>query len=65
MAASIPLLPTSNFDTSAPDNTFHMIKKDAVWKKYVDAARIFDEKMVEEWNRFLDVILVFVSTSLL
>ena len=66
MPSSMPLLPLSNPDTSVPDNTFGKIEKDdAVWKQYVDTARDFDKKMVEEWNKFLDVILVFVSISLL
>jgi Family of unknown function (DUF6535) len=60
MSYSIPLLPLPEPDT------FNKIKKDdSVWKTYVDQARKFDQTMVEEWNKFLDVILVFVSTSLL
>ena len=67
MPSSITLLPiSSRSDTFFPANTFDKIKiDDPVWTQYVDAARDFDPKMVEEWNRFLDVILVFVSVSLL
>jgi hypothetical protein len=36
-------------------------QNDPVWKEYVDEARIFDTRMVDEWNKFLDVTLVFVS----
>ena len=76
--SSIPLLPVSTRDpTSTPDtastsdtifseNSFNKIEKDDnIWKDYVDAARKYDERMVDEWNKFLDVILVFVSASLL
>jgi hypothetical protein len=67
MPSSITLLPISlRSDAFFPANTFDKIEiDDLVWKQYVDAARDFDPKMVEEWNRFLDVILVFVSVSLL
>jgi Family of unknown function (DUF6535) len=63
--SSIPLLPISSrpaSHTSVPENKIE--KDDIVWKEYVDAARGFDQTMVEEWNKFLDVILVFVSVSL-
>ena len=65
-ASPIPLLPISNSDTYDPDDAFDKIEKDdAIWKQYVKAARDFDAMMVKDWNDFLDVILVFVSTSLL
>ena len=34
---------------------------DPVWKEYVEVAAAFDTRMVDEWNKTLDVILVFVS----
>jgi hypothetical protein len=37
---------------------------DPIWKEYLEAAQIFDSKMLSEWNSFLDVILVFVSAFL-
>jgi hypothetical protein len=40
-------------------------KDDPVWKEYLEAAQIFDSKMLAEWNSFLDVILVFVRVSFL
>jgi hypothetical protein len=66
-SSSTPLLPISRPDTSFPDNAkFDNIEEDdPVWKQYVDAARVFDTNMIDEWNKFLDVILVFVSASLL
>ena len=36
-------------------------KDDPVWKEYVDKANAFDERMVDEWNKTVDVLLVFVS----
>jgi len=37
---------------------------DPVWKEYLEAAQIFDSRMLGEWNSFLDVILVFVRAFL-
>jgi len=33
---------------------------DPVWKEYVDAAAAYDLRMVDEWTKILDVVLVFV-----
>ena len=34
---------------------------DPLWKEYVDKAGSFDERMVDEWNKIVDVILVYVG----
>jgi hypothetical protein len=38
---------------------------DPMWRDYVKEAAAFDIRMVDEWNKTLDVILVFVSGRLL
>ena len=35
-------------------------KDDPLWKEYVEKAGPFDERMIDEWNRVIDVILVYV-----
>ena len=40
-------------------------KNDSVWKDYVDKAADFDVRMVDEWNKTVDVLLVFVGCFLL
>jgi hypothetical protein len=63
---STPLLPISRSDTLVPANEFKKVEEDdIVWKQYEDAARVSDKTKIDEWNKFLDVILVFVSASLL
>ena len=66
VSSSITLLPILRSDKFFPDDTFDKIEEDdPIWKDYVVAAQDYDKKMIEEWNKFLDVILVFVSASLL
>lgn len=38
---------------------------DPIWRDYVKEAAAFDIRMVDEWNKTLDVILFFVSGRLL
>ena len=40
-------------------------KDDPLWKEYLDKAAIFDERMVDEWNKIVDVLLVYVGYFLL
>jgi hypothetical protein len=64
-SSSTLLLPISRSDTLVAANEFNKVEDDDdVWKKYEKAARDLDKTMVDEWNKFLDVILVFVSASL-
>jgi hypothetical protein len=35
---------------------------DPIWKEYVKVAIASDMRMVDDWNKILDAILVFVST---
>ena len=35
-----------------------------LWKDYVENAASFDDRMVDEWNRIVDVILVYVGIPL-
>ena len=39
-------------------------KDDPFWKEYLDKAAVFNARMVDEWNRIVDV-LVYVGYSLL
>ena len=36
-------------------------KDDPLWKTYIDETNLFDKDMIDEWNKIIDVILVFVS----
>ena len=40
-------------------------KDDPLWKLYLDKAAVFDARMVDEWNKIVDVLLVYVGYSLL
>ena len=40
-------------------------KDDPLWKEYLDKAAVFDERMVDELNKIVDVLLVFVGYFLL
>jgi hypothetical protein len=63
-SSSTPLLPVSMFGSFSEESVPGKLDEDdPVWKEYVDTARDFDNKMIDEWNKLLDVTLVFVSTS--
>ena len=38
-------------------------KDDPVWKQYVEKAALFDERMVDQWNKIVDVLLIYVGIS--
>ena len=40
-------------------------KDDPLWKEYLDKAAVFDVRMVDEWNKTVDVLLVYVGYILL
>ena len=40
-------------------------KDDPLWKEYLDKAAVFDARMVDEWNKAVDVLLVYVGYFLL
>ena len=40
-------------------------KDDPLWKEYLDKAAVFDVRMVDEWNKIVDVLLVYVGYFLL
>ena len=40
-------------------------KDDPLWKEYLDKAAEFDTRMVDEWNKIVDVLLVYVGYFLL
>lgn len=45
------------------DNIFKykVEKDDPLWKQYVEKAALFDERMVDQWNKIVDVLLVYVG----
>ena len=36
-------------------------KDDPLWKDYLEKAAVFDARMVDEWNKIVDVLLVYVG----
>ncbi|KIM38902.1 hypothetical protein M413DRAFT_29830 [Hebeloma cylindrosporum] len=34
---------------------------DPIWKDYIKAANAFDNRMIEEWNKVINVVLVYVA----
>ena len=36
-------------------------KDDPLWKEYLDKAAVFDARMVDELNKIVDVLLVYVG----
>ena len=40
-------------------------KDDSFWKEYLDKAAVFDTRMLDEWNKTVDVLLVYVGYFLL
>ena len=36
-------------------------KDDPLWKEYLDKAAEFDVRMVDEWNKIVDVLLLYVG----
>jgi hypothetical protein len=34
---------------------------DPLWEEYVKKATSFDERIIEDWNKIVDVTLVFVN----
>ena len=40
-------------------------KDDPLWKEYLDKAAVYDERMVDELNKIVDVLLVYVGYFLL
>ena len=56
---------------STPSDIWNIILKDNVekddplWNEYLEKAAAFDERMVDEWNKIVDVLLVYVGYFLL
>ena len=36
-------------------------KDDPLWKEYLDKAAVFDARLVDELNKIVDVLLVYVG----
>ena len=52
-----PTLP----DTSTDIFNKPVQKDDSLWKEYIEKATKFDERIIEDWNKIVDVTLVFVG----
>ena len=42
-----------------------MGKDDPLWKEYLDKAAVFDARLVDELNKIVDVLLVYVGYFML
>jgi hypothetical protein len=57
----------STTSTDTPSEIWNNILKgdvkmdDPLWKEYLDKAAVFDARMVDELNKIVDVLLVYVS----
>ena len=40
-------------------------KDDSFWREYLEGAAVFDARMVDEWNKTVDALLVYVGYFLL
>ena len=40
-------------------------KDDPLWKEYLDKAAVFDARLVDELNKIVDVLLVYVGYFML
>ena len=63
--------PSTMSDSTRPSEIWNNILKDNVgkddplWKEYLDKAAVFDVRMVDEWNKIIDVLLFYVCHFLL
>jgi hypothetical protein len=61
----------STTPTDAPSEIWNNIlkgdvkKDDPLWKEYLDKAAVFDARLVDELNKIVDVLLVYVCYFLL
>ena len=56
--------------TPSPENYNDILegnveKDDSLWETYLDKTAAFDARMVDEWNKTVDVVLVYVGYLLL
>ena len=54
-----------NHDSDYPDwaDIFEdgVEEDDTLWKEYLEEAAKFDRRKIDEWNKVVDVVLLFVS----
>ena len=64
LSAPIPMstTPSEIWDNILKGN---VEKDDPLWNEYLDKAAVFDKLMVDEWNKIVDVLLVYVCYFLL
>jgi len=48
-------------DASQQDVDMSTQEHDQLWKKYLEKATSFDQRIIEDWNKIVDVTLVFVG----
>jgi len=74
MSASTSLSSSPSLGNNGPQDTiaerqweeqFHdpVKEDDNIWKEYNEEAAKFDERMIDQWNKVIDGILVYVSVD--
>jgi len=68
-ASHLPLNSPSLNASQDPTREWHKLfqapveEDDPIWKEYIKEAAAFDNRMIDEWNRVIDVVLVYVSVE--
>jgi hypothetical protein len=63
MAYATSPTPSGHKTVISESTSSEIFKDDPLWEGYVKQAAEFDGRMVDEWNKIVDVILVYVSIS--
>ena len=63
ISASFPMSESTTPPPEIWDNILkgNVKKDDPFWNEYLDKAAVFDVRMVDEWNKTVDVLLVYVG----
>jgi len=62
--SSLPQFSSSTHTDDMPQSTLPDMSTqeyDPFWKEYLEKATSFDAKIIEDWNKIVDVTLVFVG----
>ena len=54
-------IPWSTSEISDNIFKYKVERDDPLWKQYVEKAALFDERIVDQWNKIVDVLLVYVG----
>ena len=63
--SSAPLGKNGLQDTAEWEKLFQapVEEDDRIWKDYLAAAFVFDTRMIDQWNKVIDGVLVYVSVD--